>query len=536
MGKKFIDRTGEIKYNNSGQKITIIKYRNSNDIDVQFEDGVIAYHRKYSCFKKGEIKYPTEYRIGETNINNQGEKITIIAHRKCDDIDVQFEDGVVVYHRTYRSFKLGEIKHPIRYEESIAHHIEIELGLNLDDIWNWDKNKYNPREITKQSSKKIWLYCFKHDYHNYNREGDKIGYETTCIKFYNSNCSCSYCGNFKTHWKDSLAYNYPKVAKMIAIKENNLTFEDCYNIAPFSSKKFYFKCNECENISSNKKTLGNIIKQGYSCEFCSDGLPTTEKFMANILKQLDIKFKTQLNKTDFDWCGYFKYDFYIPSLNMIIETHGEQHYIESKDWKSLEEEQWNDLFKYKCAKNHVDNYIVIDCRYSTLEWLKENIIKELGGYFDLSNINWELAWEESQNSLCVKVWELWNGGVCDTIKISEILNIHKTTVTRYLKKGNECKKCSYTVEKCRKVANKKNSGINNKNSKSIICITTKRIFTTLTMGAKYYNIKGTSDISRCCQGKHKSAGKYNGTKLVWRYLIVDHNKILRGKDIFKLHN
>ena len=43
---------------------------------------------------------------------------------------------------------------------------------------------------------------------------------------------------------------------------------------------------------------------------------------------------------------------------MIIETHGEQHYIENKAnyWKPLEQEQMNDLFKYKCAKNHINNF------------------------------------------------------------------------------------------------------------------------------------------------------------------------------------
>ena len=114
-------------------------------------------------------------------------------------------------------------------------------------------------------------------------------------------------GQHNIHYKDILAYRYPNIAKMIAIKENGLTFEDCYNIAPYSNKKFYFKCLDCNKISN--KRLGKVISRGYSCDFCSDGLPITEKFMANILKQLDEDFITQLNKLSFEWCGYFKYDF-----------------------------------------------------------------------------------------------------------------------------------------------------------------------------------------------------------------------------------
>ena len=337
------------------------------------------------------------------------------------------------------------------YEKSFAYHIKVELGLNLDDIWNWKKNNklgINPYEIAKQSHKKIWLYCLEKDYHNYDKEGNKIGYEISCANFY-KNRRCGYCASKKIHYKDSLAYNYPQVAKMIAIEENNLTFEDCYNIACKSGKKYYFKCDKCQVTSRKTYSLNLIYKLNkFPCKFCSDGLPITEKFMANVLKQLDIKFKTQLNKTDFDWCGYFKYDFYIPSLNMIIETHGEQHYIENKTnhWKTLEQEQWNDLFKYKCANSHVNNYIVIDCRYSTLEWMENNVIKELSEYFDLSNINWELVWEESQNSLCIECWNLWNDGLHSIIKISKKLKLDQHTVIKYLKRGSECNKCDYKLK------------------------------------------------------------------------------------------
>ena len=139
-------------------------------------------------------------------------------------------------------------------------------------------------------------------------------------------------------------------------------------------------------------------------------------------------------------------NFYLPRYNMIIETHGIQHY-KGKNWNDeLYIIQMNDLFKYKCAKGHVDNYIVIDCRYSELEWMKENIIKELGRYFDLSNIDWEFVWKESQSSLCIKAWELWDKGYNIT-KISKILKLNQHTIITYLKRGNECGMCNYIPRK-----------------------------------------------------------------------------------------
>ena len=114
----------------------------------------------------------------------------------------------------------------------------------------------------------------------------------------------------------------------------------------------------------------------------------------------------------------------------------------------------NDLFKYKCAKGHVDNYIVIDCRYSTLEWMKENTIKELSCYFDLSNINWELAWEKSQGSLCVEAWNLWNNGLT-TSDIANELSLTKQTIIKYLKRGAKLNKCSYNYKEGHKRAGDK---------------------------------------------------------------------------------
>lgn len=52
---KFIDRTGEIGYNNQGEKMTIIRCsrligQNYVTIDIKFEDDVILYNKRYETF------------------------------------------------------------------------------------------------------------------------------------------------------------------------------------------------------------------------------------------------------------------------------------------------------------------------------------------------------------------------------------------------------------------------------------------------------------------------------------------------------
>ena len=52
----------------------------------------------------------------------------------------------------------------------------------------------------------------------------------------------------------------------------------------------------------------------------------------------------------------------------------------------------------------------------------------------------------------------------------------------------------------------------------IICITTGKIFNQCKEGQEYYGLKYRSQISACCKGKEKSAGKLpDGTKLQWMY-------------------
>ena len=55
---KKIDRTGETNIATNRQTMTIIEYRNNNDIDIQFEDGTVVKNKSYNNFKKGKIKNP----------------------------------------------------------------------------------------------------------------------------------------------------------------------------------------------------------------------------------------------------------------------------------------------------------------------------------------------------------------------------------------------------------------------------------------------------------------------------------------------
>ena len=330
------------------------------------------------------------------------------------------------------------------YEKSIAYHIEVELGLDLDDIWNWKKNNengINPYYISCGSNREIWLYCQEYDYHNYDRGGNKVGYKTKCSRFYKGH-RCSFCGNSgETHWKDSLAYNYPQIAKMIAIEENNLTFEDCYNIACQSNKKFYFKCLDCNTI--NKKPLSSVVNQRFSCDYCSDGISIPNKILRQISKQLGLKWSFEYSPK---WLTNKRLDAYDNNLRIAIEMDG--FYKENHIGKRKEVDDWKDE---QCLDN--DIYVIrIDLmdkkEYSknTFGYIKSQIIKsELNTIYDLSNIDWKLAWEQSQKSLCIETWKLWNEGM-EIFEICNILNLCRSTVRKYLKEGSKSKNVKYDIK------------------------------------------------------------------------------------------
>ena len=109
-----IDRVGETRMMNCGMRATIIRYGGVRDMDVRFEDGAIAKCKIYGEFKKGNIAHPSttaEGRLGETRMMSCGMKATIIRYENADDINICFEDGKIVEHKTYRAFKKGYIAH-----------------------------------------------------------------------------------------------------------------------------------------------------------------------------------------------------------------------------------------------------------------------------------------------------------------------------------------------------------------------------------------------------------------------------------------
>lgn len=185
-----------------------------------------------------------------------------------------------------------------------------------------------------------------------------------------------------------------------------------------------------------------------------------EKYMYNLLTQLGVVFKH--HKT-FEWSQKREYDFYIPSMNCIIETHGQQHYdgnFKVYGGRNAEEEQANDKVKRDLAyDNGIISYIEVDCRYSRGNWIKKHILlTDICSIFNISDINWTDCDIFATKSATKQIWDFWNSLDDDlnfrNVKyISEQLGYNYTFIQSSLRKGRELGICNYdSIEQIRRVA------------------------------------------------------------------------------------
>lgn len=237
-----------------------------------------------------------------------------------------------------------------------------------------------------------------------------------------------------------------------------------YQYSEFSTCKEEFRCPRCGCKIDAR--IDNVARYGLSCRRCSDGFSYPEKFVLNVLRQAltlhsDVLCNRNLEtQKKFDWSknishnnpklsGDKIYDFYISVYGgLLVETHGEQHFQDGlyhmrKRDKTLEEERENDWIKYNVAINNgilPEHYIVLDCRYSTVQYIKRSIMQsmlpQLLGFTE-DQIDWCECGKFAMSSRMIEASKLWNEGVRSTKELAIAMQINQTTALDYLRRGEE---------------------------------------------------------------------------------------------------
>lgn len=325
------------------------------------------------------------------------------------------------------------------------------------DLWDYELNNVRPSEVSKGSSKKYYFKC-KNGIHS-----SELWQIVELTRRSQNTLSCRKCNSVGHYLESNNLLD-------IWSKNNKLS---AYQFPILSNKKVKLICSDCH--AEKEMVVYSFVRRGLQCS-CGDSNSYPNKYIHNILTQLNVGFKPE---TSFDWAiignssnkkvnGKKIYDYYVPSINCIIENHGMQHYdgsFESHGGRDLKEEQENDLLKRELALNNgIKHYVELDCRKSDREWIKNSIMNselpDLLGFKE-ENIDWLACHEFGLKNLARITCELWESKrFSTTSELCDFLNIGKHAVLTYLKTGNKLGWCNYNAkDEMKKIAYK--NGKNN---------------------------------------------------------------------------
>lgn len=215
------------------------------------------------------------------------------------------------------------------------------------EAWHPTKNgDKTPRNVFISTASKYWFICYKcgHDYHG------TISHITS-----GENKWCHYCcqpalrlcsdDKCKMCFEKSFAsFDKEKVKCWVYEKNKGKKPRDVFK---YSRNKYWFKCLDCnEDFNS---CIYSLTQNNTWCPKCKN---KTEKKLFKYLKTIfeDVKHGYRVN-----WCKnietkrYLPFDFVIPSLKVIVELDGGQHFQTCGKWGDHKEIQKRDKYKMNCA-------------------------------------------------------------------------------------------------------------------------------------------------------------------------------------------
>lgn len=294
---------------------------NVGDLTTQSNQRIV-----YSC----DIclqEYSTSYATYNSQQKNQGRDIC----QKC------YTANIIIPNISKRNFDTGIL-------ESIESYCLRNDRMDVLSRWDYDKNEFSPSEISIKSNKKIFLFC---------ENGKHDSEEKTFAFLVNGGSenvlNCKKCNSFGECNVDML---------FLWGDSNELS---PYDVDRVSGKRVFWKCPEGKH-EEFERSVANSIGAKFRCPKCSE--ERSESFLQEKVRNyLSEKFtvltehccniRAKNPKTGY----YLPYDNEIVELNLIIETQGTQHYMETaltrkaalKQNISVEEvleyQQWKDQYK-----------------------------------------------------------------------------------------------------------------------------------------------------------------------------------------------
>lgn len=177
--------------------------------------------------------------------------------------------------------------------------------------------------------------------------------------------------------------------------------EDCHRIRPENDDTVDY--SRARYVSSSTKVQLRCIPHDFTfyvrpndyftrkvcgCPLCQN---KTEGILYAFLKAMYTDIEIQYKP---EWCKkktFCPFDFYIPTLKLIIELDGPQHFRDISNWRPFKETMEDDVFKMKCANQNGRSVIRLlqeDVLYNRTDWKKDlvNLIELIKNASTLMNI------------------------------------------------------------------------------------------------------------------------------------------------------
>lgn len=118
--------------------------------------------------------------------------------------------------------------------------------------------------------------------------------------------------------------------------------------------------------------------------------------------------------------------------------------------KTLKDVIENDIRKEEIAtSNGIQNYIILDCRYSNADWIKNSIMhSELPNLFgfNVADIDWNLCDKFASGNRIKMVCDDFYSKKLFIDELAEKYKVSKQSIINYLYKGNEFGWCNYVPQ------------------------------------------------------------------------------------------
>ena len=216
------------------------------------------------------------------------------------------------------------------------------------------KYQYN-KDDYKNSSSKLRITCLKHGEFLQNVNSHKYGY------------GCPKCGRDRI--SEFLTTPWEEVLKSFreTHKDEYEYTPETYTLLETPMEMFCTKHGRFEQTPKNHR-------RGSGCPVCNSS--RGEKEIEFLLRDLEIEYEHQKKFPELS--VYYRYDFFIPSINTIVEYNGLQHYEPVEHFgglKSLKNTQKRDEIKKQYCLDNGINYEIIryddDTKLRVFEILKK---------------------------------------------------------------------------------------------------------------------------------------------------------------------